>query len=113
MPAPPVSSGSEKTTVNRLGYGAMRLTGPAIWGAPSEGGAALATLRRLPEIGVNFIDTAAAAKLLLDQTWSGVGSIPVLGPEDLSYNDIARIMSEVLGKPVRFHEIPGEAFKDS
>jgi uncharacterized protein YbjT (DUF2867 family) len=54
---------------------------------------------------------AAAAKLLLDQTWSGVGSIPVLGPEDLSYNDMATIMSEVLGKPVRFQEIPGEAFK--
>jgi uncharacterized protein YbjT (DUF2867 family) len=54
---------------------------------------------------------AAAAKLLLDQTWSGVGSIPVLGPEDLSYNDMARIISEVLGKPVRFQEIPGEAFK--
>jgi uncharacterized protein YbjT (DUF2867 family) len=54
---------------------------------------------------------AAAAKLLLDQTWSGVGSIPVLGPEDLSYNDMARIMSDVLGKPVRFQEIPGEAFK--
>jgi len=54
---------------------------------------------------------AAAATLLLDQTWGGVGSIPVLGPEDLSYNDMARIMSEVLGKPVRFQEIPGEAFK--
>jgi aryl-alcohol dehydrogenase-like predicted oxidoreductase len=45
-------------TVNRLGYGAMRLTGPGIWGAPSDRQAALATLRRLPEIGVNFIDTA-------------------------------------------------------
>jgi pyridoxine 4-dehydrogenase len=46
------------TTINRLGYGAMRLTGPGIWGAPSDRGAALATLRRLYEIGVNFIDTA-------------------------------------------------------
>jgi len=46
------------TTINRLGYGAMRLTGPGIWGAPSDRTAALATLRRLPEIGVNFIDTA-------------------------------------------------------
>jgi len=46
------------TTINRLGYGAMRLTGPGIWGAPSDRGAALATLRRLREIGVNFIDTA-------------------------------------------------------
>ena len=54
---------------------------------------------------------ATAAKLLLDQTWNGVGSAPVLGPEDLSYNDMARIMSEVLGKAVRFQEIPGEAFK--
>src|SRR6185295_12190909 len=45
-------------TVNRLGYGAMRITGPGIWGAPSDRHAALATLRRLPEIGVNFIDTA-------------------------------------------------------
>jgi pyridoxine 4-dehydrogenase len=45
-------------TINRLGYGAMRITGPGIWGAPSDRAAALATLRRLPEIGVNFIDTA-------------------------------------------------------
>ena len=45
-------------TINRLGYGAMRITGPGVWGAPSDRQAALATLRRLPEIGVNFIDTA-------------------------------------------------------
>jgi len=54
---------------------------------------------------------ATAAALLLDQSWSGVGSVPVLGPEDLSYNDMATIMSEVLEKPVRFQEVPGEAFK--
>jgi uncharacterized protein YbjT (DUF2867 family) len=54
---------------------------------------------------------ATAATLLLDQSWSGVGSVPVLGPEDLSYNDMATIMSEVLDRPVRFREIPGEAFK--
>ena len=45
-------------TINRLGYGAMRLTGPGIWGAPSDRDAGLGTLRRLHEIGVNFIDTA-------------------------------------------------------
>jgi pyridoxine 4-dehydrogenase len=45
-------------TVNRLGYGAMRITGRGIWGAPSDRHAALATLRRLPELGVDFIDTA-------------------------------------------------------
>jgi uncharacterized protein YbjT (DUF2867 family) len=54
---------------------------------------------------------ATAATLLLDHSWGGVGSVPVLGPEDLSYNDMATILSEVLGKPVRFQEIPGEAFK--
>src|SRR6267142_1861400 len=45
-------------TINRLGYGAMRITGPGVWGPPSDRNAALATLRRLPEIGVNFVDTA-------------------------------------------------------
>jgi uncharacterized protein YbjT (DUF2867 family) len=54
---------------------------------------------------------ATAAKLLLDQSWTGVGSVPVLGPEDLSYNDMATIISEVLGKPVRFQEMPRDRFK--
>jgi pyridoxine 4-dehydrogenase len=45
-------------TVNRMGYGAMRITGPGIWGLPADKGAALATLRRAVELGVNFIDTA-------------------------------------------------------
>jgi pyridoxine 4-dehydrogenase len=45
-------------TVNRLGYGAMRITGRGVWGAPPDRQAALATLHRLPAIGVNFIDTA-------------------------------------------------------
>jgi uncharacterized protein YbjT (DUF2867 family) len=54
---------------------------------------------------------AIAAKLLLDHTWNGVGSAPVLGPEDLSYNDMARIMSEVLGKPVRFQQSSVESLK--
>jgi uncharacterized protein YbjT (DUF2867 family) len=47
---------------------------------------------------------AVAARLLLDPSWSGVDEIPILGPEDLSFNDMAAIMSEVLGKPVRFQE---------
>lgn len=44
--------------VNRLGYGAMRITGRGIWGEPVNRVGALETLRRLPELGVNFIDTA-------------------------------------------------------
>lgn len=45
-------------TVNRLGYGAMRITGKGIWGPPASREGALATLRRAIELGVNFIDTA-------------------------------------------------------
>ncbi|UGS36491.1 aldo/keto reductase [Capillimicrobium parvum] len=44
--------------VTRLGYGAMRITGEGIWGPPRDRDAALAVLRRLPELGVDFIDTA-------------------------------------------------------
>ncbi|MEI9938166.1 MAG: aldo/keto reductase [Pseudomonadota bacterium] len=46
--------------VNRLGYGAMQLTGPGIWGEPKDPEQALRVLRRAVELGVNFIDTADA-----------------------------------------------------
>jgi pyridoxine 4-dehydrogenase len=52
-----ISLGQE-LTVNRLGFGAMRLTGPGIWGPPNDRSRALAVLRRAVELGVNFIDTA-------------------------------------------------------
>ncbi len=45
-------------TVNRLGYGAMRITGEGIWGPPKDKKEALAVLRRAVDLGVNFIDTA-------------------------------------------------------
>jgi aryl-alcohol dehydrogenase-like predicted oxidoreductase len=44
--------------VNRLGFGAMRVTGRGIWGPPRNKSEALRVLRRVPELGVNFIDTA-------------------------------------------------------
>jgi aryl-alcohol dehydrogenase-like predicted oxidoreductase len=44
--------------VSRLGFGAMRLTGNGIWGEPENRAETLRTLRRLPELGVSFIDTA-------------------------------------------------------
>ena len=44
--------------VHRMGFGAMRITGPGIWGPPKDKAEALRVLRRLPELGVNFIDTA-------------------------------------------------------
>jgi pyridoxine 4-dehydrogenase len=63
--ATPISAAASGTftiggdlTVNRLGYGAMRITGAGIWGPPADKPAALATLRRAVELGVNLIDTA-------------------------------------------------------
>jgi uncharacterized protein YbjT (DUF2867 family) len=66
--------------------------------------------RKLPTCATRDIATVAA-KLLLDDSWSGQDSVPILGPEDLSHNDMAQIMSEVLQRPVRFQQIPLEAYK--
>jgi pyridoxine 4-dehydrogenase len=44
--------------VTRLGYGAMRITGEGIWGPPKDHGKAIAVLERVPELGIDFIDTA-------------------------------------------------------
>jgi pyridoxine 4-dehydrogenase len=45
-------------TVHRLGFGAMRVTGQGVWGDPEDRDEALRTLRRVPELGIDFIDTA-------------------------------------------------------
>ncbi|MFJ1935951.1 NAD(P)H-binding protein [Kitasatospora sp. NPDC088160] len=57
--------------------------------------------RKAPFVAVADI-AAAAAGLLLDRSWTGTGSVPVLGPRDLSPNDLARIMTEQFGRPVRY-----------
>ena len=49
-----------KVEINRLGFGAMRITGRGVWGEPADRGEAIRTLKRLPALGVNFIDTADA-----------------------------------------------------
>jgi pyridoxine 4-dehydrogenase len=46
--------------INRMGFGAMRITGKGIWGEPEDRPEALRVLKRLPELGINFIDTADA-----------------------------------------------------
>ena len=46
------------TPVHRLGFGAMRITGPGIWGEPEDRDEAIRVLKRLPDLGVDFIDTA-------------------------------------------------------
>ena len=52
----------EGVTVRRLGYGAMRLPEPGVWGEPEDPDGAKAVLRRAVELGVNLIDTAGLPK---------------------------------------------------
>ncbi len=66
--------------------------------------------RKTPSCATRDI-AAVAATLLLDDSWSGQCSVPVLGPEDISFNDMAQILSEVLDRPVRYQQISGEAHK--
>jgi uncharacterized protein YbjT (DUF2867 family) len=54
---------------------------------------------------------AAAAGLLIDRSWSGQEDVPVLGPEELSYADLAAIVSEVTGRDVRYEHQTYEAYK--
>jgi uncharacterized protein YbjT (DUF2867 family) len=54
---------------------------------------------------------ASAARFLLDRSWTGQGGLALLGPEDLSCNDMAFIMSDVLGKSIRFQQIPPGNYK--
>lgn len=65
--------------------------------------------RTLPTIATRDI-ASAAARLLLDTAWSGQRNLPLLGAEDLSYHEMAQIMSEVLDRPIRYQQVPAEAF---
>jgi uncharacterized protein YbjT (DUF2867 family) len=65
--------------------------------------------RKLPTVAAR--DIAAAATLLLDHSWSGQDDVPLLGPDDLSHDEMAQTMSNVLGRPVRFQQLSGEPFK--
>jgi uncharacterized protein YbjT (DUF2867 family) len=67
--------------------------------------------RKRPAVATRDI-AATASRLLLDPTWSGVQEVPLLGPQDLSYNDMAQIISHVLGKDVRYQQITFQAYKD-
>jgi uncharacterized protein YbjT (DUF2867 family) len=66
--------------------------------------------RMIPTCATRDI-ASIAAKLLLDDSWSGQDNIHILGPEDLSHNDMAQIMSEVLERPVRFQQVPADGYK--
>jgi uncharacterized protein YbjT (DUF2867 family) len=65
--------------------------------------------RRMPTCATRDI-AAVATTLLSDESWSGTGEVPVLGPEDLSFDDMAEIMTDVLGRPVRFQQVDGAVY---
>ncbi|HEY0792684.1 MAG TPA: NAD(P)H-binding protein [Chthoniobacterales bacterium] len=65
---------------------------------------------KTPQVAARDV-AASGAKLLLDLSWTGQGGLAVLGPEDLSFNDMAAIMTEVLGKPIRFESVPADGYK--
>src|SRR6202050_3332291 len=67
--------------------------------------------RKLPTVATRDI-AAAAAGLLLDASWSGAGEVPLLGPQDCSFHEMAEVMSDVLGKEVRFQQNTFEAYKE-
>lgn len=66
--------------------------------------------KKMPTVATKDI-AATAAKFLLDPSWTGQADVPVLGPEDLSQNEIAGILSDVLGKPVQAQAMTMDAFK--
>jgi uncharacterized protein YbjT (DUF2867 family) len=66
--------------------------------------------RKLPTCATRDI-AAVAARLLLDHSWSGQDTVAVLGPEDLSHNQMAEIMSAVLGRPVGYRQVSIDAFR--
>ena len=80
---------------------------------PSLAGQGLFFGARRPDLRAPLVaarDIAAtAAGLLLDGSWTGQGGVAVLGPEDLAQEEMAGIMGEVLGRPIRYRQVPTEA----
>ena len=66
---------------------------------------------RLPHVAKADV-AAVAARLLFAPDWQGVAEVPLLGPEDLSFDEMAAILSEVLGRPVRFQQMPMDRFEE-
>ncbi|MEU8814772.1 NAD(P)H-binding protein [Actinoplanes sp. NPDC048796] len=64
----------------------------------------------LPAVATRDI-AAVATGLLLDNTWTGFEEVPVIGPEDLTWTEIAAVISDVLGRPVRYEQTPPDVFK--
>ncbi len=66
----------------------------------------------IPTCATRDIGTRAA-DLLRDRTWTGQAGTAVHGPADLSFHEMARVMTKVLGRPIRYQELPGPVYKAS
>jgi aryl-alcohol dehydrogenase-like predicted oxidoreductase len=88
--------------INRLGFGAMRLTGKGVWGEPADSAGCLATLRRLPDLGVNFIDTADSYGPSVSETLIAEALHPYDGLLIATKGGLARLGPDIwapLGRP--------------
>ncbi|MET7478481.1 NAD(P)H-binding protein [Streptomyces sp. NPDC005648] len=83
---------------------AIREQGTLFWPHPADRTVALVATRDI---------AAKAAGLLLDDAWTGSGDVPLVSPDTLSPDGVAKIVSEVLERPVRFQEIPVEAYRET
>ncbi|MCW6512014.1 NmrA family NAD(P)-binding protein [Lichenifustis flavocetrariae] len=61
--------------------------------------------RKLPHTATRDMGSASA-RLLQGRSWTGQEDVPLVGPQDLSFNDIAAILSDVLSREVRYHQVP-------
>ncbi|MER5617294.1 MULTISPECIES: NAD(P)H-binding protein [unclassified Streptomyces] len=66
--------------------------------------------RRLPTVAARDV-AAVAVRFLLDRSWTGQDSVPVPGPQDLSFDEIARIISEVIDRPVHYRRLRPDEFR--
>ncbi|MEV4347726.1 NAD(P)H-binding protein [Actinoplanes sp. NPDC049596] len=66
--------------------------------------------RPMPSVATRDI-AAVAARLLLDDGWTGFEEVPVLGPDDLTWTEMAAVIAGVLGRPVRYEQTPPDVFK--
>lgn len=66
--------------------------------------------RRMPHCATRDI-AESAVQLLLDASWTGRDQLEVLGPEDISFNDMAEIMTDVIGRPIRYERISFEEYQ--
>ena len=80
------------------------IRGEGVFYAPTPGDL------ELPQVAKSDV-AVLAAELLTNPDWSGVEEVPLLGPENISHRAMASVMSDVLGKPVRFEEMPMAAFE--